>query len=432
MAINIQSLFQDIIETPAQRQQRMLQEGILQGRELTSGLTGLARTQAPLVSALMMNMPQRQESLRRGIGGMLGLDVRSESEKVQDALKNVDPNNPQSLLQAAQMIQGLGLGTQAAEMRAMAAQTKQENTIAEQQIELNKLRLEETQQKIAIAETTEEREAANDLLRRQTLALQNALAAWNLNDKREELITNNANRVTSENTREEIVSYIDGLGDNYAGFKLLAQSAKPEDLPGIIEAVSKLNIQATKNAASEYKPLSNSEREEVDALAKENPVIKEMIKNPFGFKGPEVSKEALYERVAIHRASSPSLSTSQILNIIANESNLGIDTVNEEDIVSGIMGGQQQIINLDTAAADLAAQEPGAISQSQPNSNSRFDEVVSYVNNSKRPTLEEIRRLYPDEVRSEYQRLKGNSSGKTDVQLFTQASENILNNKYPK
>ena len=130
MAINIQSLFQDIIETPAQRQQRMLQEGILKGRELTSGLTGLARTQAPLVSALMMNMPRQQEALRRGVGGMLGLDVRSESEKVQDALKNVDPNNPQSLLQAAQMIQGLGLGSQAAVLRQEAARVKAETNIA--------------------------------------------------------------------------------------------------------------------------------------------------------------------------------------------------------------------------------------------------------------------------------------------------------------
>lgn len=136
MAINIQSLFQDIIETPAQRQQRMLQEGILKGRELTAGLTGLARTQAPLVSALMMNMPQQQEALRRGVGGMLGLDVRSESEKVQDALKNVDPNNPQSLLQAAQMIQGLGLGSQAAQMRQMAADVtrqKEADLLAKQQ-----------------------------------------------------------------------------------------------------------------------------------------------------------------------------------------------------------------------------------------------------------------------------------------------------------
>ena len=136
MPINIQSLFSDIIETPAQAQQRMLTEGILKGRELTGGLTGLARTQAPLVSALSMQMPQRQEAMRRGVGGMLGLDVRTESEKVQDALKGVDPNDPQSLLQAAQAVGNLGLGTQAAQMRAMAADVtrqRQADLLAQQQ-----------------------------------------------------------------------------------------------------------------------------------------------------------------------------------------------------------------------------------------------------------------------------------------------------------
>ena len=136
MAINIQSLFSDIIETPAQRQERMLGEGILRGRELTGDVTGLARTQAPLVSALSMQMPQRQEALRRGVGGMLGLDVRTESEKVQEALQGVDPNDPQSLLQAAQAVGNLGLGTQAAQMRAMAADVtrqKQADLMAKQQ-----------------------------------------------------------------------------------------------------------------------------------------------------------------------------------------------------------------------------------------------------------------------------------------------------------
>lgn len=126
MAINIQSLFSDIIETPAQAQQRMLTEGILKGRELTGGLTGLARTQAPLVSALAMQMPQRQEAMRRGVGGMLGLDVRTESEKVQDALRGVNPANPQSLIQAAQRIDQLGLPAQAAQLRQESARLSSE------------------------------------------------------------------------------------------------------------------------------------------------------------------------------------------------------------------------------------------------------------------------------------------------------------------
>ena len=161
MAINIQSLFSDIIETPAQRQERMLTEGILRGRELTGGLTGLARTQAPLVSALSMQMPQRQEALRRNVGGMLGLDVRTESEKVQEALQGVDPNDPQSLLQAAQAVGNLGLGAQSAQMRAMAADVtrqKQADLMARERFELEQKEREKT---IELREAQTKREGLN-------------------------------------------------------------------------------------------------------------------------------------------------------------------------------------------------------------------------------------------------------------------------------
>jgi len=161
MAINIQSLFSDIIETPAQRQERMLTEGILKGRELTGGLTGLARTQAPLVSALSMQMPQRQEALRRNVGGMLGLDVRTESEKVQEALQGVDPNDPQSLLQAAQAVGNLGLGAQSAQMRAMAADVtrqKQADLMARERFELEQ---KERKKTIELREAQTKREGLN-------------------------------------------------------------------------------------------------------------------------------------------------------------------------------------------------------------------------------------------------------------------------------
>jgi len=167
MAINIQSLFSDIIETPAQRQERMLTEGILKGRELTGGLTGLARTQAPLVSALSMQMPQRQEAMRRGVGGMLGLDVRTESEKVQEALKGVDPNDPQSLLQAAQAVGNLGLGAQSAQMRAMAADVtrqRQADLMAQQEFAMGQ---ERDIQAISESQQREQTSIENRLLAQQ-------------------------------------------------------------------------------------------------------------------------------------------------------------------------------------------------------------------------------------------------------------------------
>lgn len=97
MPIDIPSLFSDIIESPEQKRTRLLTEGTLLGRELTSGLRGLAATQAPLVSALAMQMPQRREDIRRGVGGMLGLDVRTQGEKVQDILKRSDTKSPKGL-----------------------------------------------------------------------------------------------------------------------------------------------------------------------------------------------------------------------------------------------------------------------------------------------------------------------------------------------
>ena len=139
MPINIQSLFSDIIETPAQAQQRMLTEGILKGRELTGGLTGLARTQAPLVSALAMQMPQRQEAMRRGVGGMLGLDVRTQSEKLQDILRGADTSTPSGLIELSNQIQQYA-PTQALQLR---------QTAAEQQRELNEAARQRRRQEAA-------------------------------------------------------------------------------------------------------------------------------------------------------------------------------------------------------------------------------------------------------------------------------------------
>ena len=99
--------------------------------------------------------------MRRGVGGMLGLDVRTESEKVQEALKGVDPNDPQSLLQAAQAVGNLGLGTQSAQMRAMAADAtrqKQADLMARERFDLEQKEREKT---IELREAQTKREGLN-------------------------------------------------------------------------------------------------------------------------------------------------------------------------------------------------------------------------------------------------------------------------------
>lgn len=156
MAINIQSLFSDIIETPAQRQERMLTEGILKGRELTGGLTGLARTQAPLVSALSMQMPQRQEALRRNVGGMLGLDVRTQSEKLEDIIKTADASTPAGMINLSKAIQEYA-PAQALTLRQAAVEQQRE--------------LDETARQRARQEAADARAEAADARAEESLGL---------------------------------------------------------------------------------------------------------------------------------------------------------------------------------------------------------------------------------------------------------------------
>ena len=120
MPIDIPSLFSDIIESPEQKRTRLLTEGTLLGRELTSGLRGLAATQAPLVSAIAQRLPQQREDIRRGVGGMLGLDVRTQSEKVQDILRQGDTSTPEGMTRLARALQDVA-PAQAIQLRQEAA-----------------------------------------------------------------------------------------------------------------------------------------------------------------------------------------------------------------------------------------------------------------------------------------------------------------------
>ena len=158
MAINIQSLFSDIIETPAQRQERMLTEGILRGRELTGGLTGLARTQAPLVSALSMQMPQRQEALRRGVGGMLGLDVRTQSEKLEDIIKTADASTPAGMINLSKAIQEYA-PAQALTLRQAAVEQQREEEDRNRRMAVQDLQTTRLEQQIEAADVLQERNA---------------------------------------------------------------------------------------------------------------------------------------------------------------------------------------------------------------------------------------------------------------------------------
>jgi hypothetical protein len=124
--ININTLFADIIDTPEQRQQKMLQQGMLQGQKLTQNLTGLARAAAPLAQMAGQLGVQRNEDLRRAVQPMLGIDPRTDSEKMQEKIGQMDFTTPKGLIAAANALQSTD-PVRAATLRQAAVALDKEN-----------------------------------------------------------------------------------------------------------------------------------------------------------------------------------------------------------------------------------------------------------------------------------------------------------------
>ena len=154
-AINIQSLFADIIDTPEQRQQKLLQQGMVQGQLLSSGLRGRAAALAPLAQVAGQLGVQRQEDLRRAVQPMIGIDPRTTGEKMAEQLKGLDPENPDSLLQAAQALQSID-PVRAAALRQAAAQKRIEQEDRERTTRLQELQLSAAEREEELAEQAEE------------------------------------------------------------------------------------------------------------------------------------------------------------------------------------------------------------------------------------------------------------------------------------
>ena len=107
MAINIQSLFADIISTPEQREDKLLKEGMLQGQLLASGLKGRAANLAPLAQIAGQLGVQRQENLKRAVQPMLGIDPRTTGEKLQEQMQNIDTSTPEGKRQLIEIVQNI-------------------------------------------------------------------------------------------------------------------------------------------------------------------------------------------------------------------------------------------------------------------------------------------------------------------------------------
>ena len=190
-AINIQSLFADIIDTPEQRQMKMLQEGMLRGDRLASGLTGLTRAAAPLAQVAGQLGVQRQENLRRAVQPMLGIDPRTTGEKMAEQLQNLDPENPDSLLQAAQSLQATdpvraaALRQAAAEVRRAAKKREQEQKLFDLQVAGEEQRQTLAGQSYALEEGRFLQGMQDSALQRQNILLTQQRLQGNIDDEKE-------------------------------------------------------------------------------------------------------------------------------------------------------------------------------------------------------------------------------------------------------
>ena len=344
MAINIQSLFSDIIETPAQRQERMLTEGILKGRELTGGLTGLARTQAPLVSALSMQMPQRQEALRRRVGGMLDLDVRTESEKVREALKGVDPNDPQSLLQAAQAVGNLGLGAQSAQMRAMAADVtrqKQADLMAQQDFAMRQAQAAEnittSIQNRELGLTEEQRRENREARDQATALLSQQFTSLGIASRLQDI----AERENMLQNRERASEVIASFGDEYASFAELAKTSP--DPTRLFTQVYEMELE--KQSIVPYEMVDDDEFKNALAIAKEHPTLGNEFKDGW-MSDPNISEQRFRDYYSRLRNSNLGKSQSELIELFARQNEIGVaqqlSRINVESVANQVAGGEAQ------------------------------------------------------------------------------------------
>jgi len=166
MAINIPSLFRDVIETPEQRQRRKLSEAVALAPQARGGIASLLN---PLAQAASINLQQGSEGLGRSVGGMLGLDMRDTSQKVSDELLGADLSSSTGMRDLSKAInryapvQAMGLLQAADEREQAEAERKlindlreREMTVAEGRLSVNKQQAETAAEDLELRSTQQQ------------------------------------------------------------------------------------------------------------------------------------------------------------------------------------------------------------------------------------------------------------------------------------
>jgi len=350
-AINIQSLFADIIDTPEQRQQKMLQQGMLQGQQLTKNLTGLARAAAPLAQMAGQLGVQRNEDLRRAVQPMLGIDPRTTGEKLQEALSKVDTSTPAGMLQAANMVQSID-PLRAATLRQEAARLRTE---------------------------AEDR----DLTRRTQEAslrasgLQEASAALQISERGQAVID-------AQNYRENLptlATAVRNLGTEYEAIATGIESGvlDPKDGMRDVASIQSAKFRATPKA--EFKPISKGEQDSYLALARERPELEKLLKKGFLGGAADVSEARFLELAGKFRSMPDNVNKtpSEIIDLVQASITTGTGAdlleVDVEEMAQDIAG--ESSLNDNPEAAEAAAQAAAAQLAGTAPASPQFPDTIS-------------------------------------------------------
>ncbi|MDA9072309.1 hypothetical protein N9K75_00385 [bacterium] len=336
-AINIQSLFADIIDTPEQRQKKMLQQGMLQGQQLTKNLTGLARAAAPLAQMAGQLGVQRNEDLRRAVQPMLGIDPRTAGEKLGEQIQGMDMSTPDGMLKAAQAIQSID-PVRAASLRQAAANKRLELQTAER--ELRRQQISDTQ-----AANREARAAAGE--QRAVLGERRQVADW---------ATDFVNEAIDRRTEAEETTRNKNLRTSVAKIAErsdpeLAESIRNSDLPssGLLDLQMKLTKEPDLKVRTQSIIGSDLIEQGIDVpdpnstynvfvrtTEGENPVT-----NPSDRVGAIISDSAVY-RTPIDRPRNMNDETSQQLKtIISSDPRFGLFDDDPDTLVNEIFEYQE-------------------------------------------------------------------------------------------
>lgn len=330
MAINIQSLFADIIDTPEQRQQKLLQQGMVQGQLLSSGLRGRAAALAPLAQMAGQLGVQRQEDLRRAVQPMIGIDPRSTGEKLQSVLSSVDTSTPAGMLQAANLVQSID-PVRAAALRQEAARMR----TAEEDRELTR-RTQEASLRAS--------------------GLQEASAALQISERGQAVIDR-------QNYREglpTLAKAVRDLGSEYEAIAVGIESSTldPKEAMRDVASIQSAKFKATPK--DEFKPILERERDDYLALANERPELNALLKKGFFGGKPDVSEARFFElagkfrSMPEHKNKTPSEIIDLVQASITTGTGADLLEVSVEDMAQRQAGGAG--FDAEAAAAAAAAQ----------------------------------------------------------------------------